>query len=267
MGNNILRVTVLGSGTSAGIPVITCDCPVCTSTNPRNQRLRSSILLRNAEKTILVDCGSDYRQQALTHRINRLDSLLLTHAHSDHVSGLDELRLYNWKQKQSIPVFASARTLSDIRQRFCYIFSPLQEGGGVPEIELHTVTGPFETNGVRVLPLEVMHGKLPVLGFRFGDFAYITDASMVPEETVRRLSGVRCLILNALRYKPHPTHLSVEEAVVIAGRVGAERTWFTHITHDLDHDETNARLPEGMALAHDGLEFDIDVSARMPDVV
>jgi phosphoribosyl 1,2-cyclic phosphate phosphodiesterase len=265
LSNNILRVTILGSGTSAGIPVITCDCPVCTSTNPRNQRLRSSILLRNAEKTILVDCGSDYRQQALTHHINRLDALLLTHAHSDHVSGLDELRLYNWKQKHAIPVFASARTIHDIRQRFSYIFSPLQEGGGVPEIELTAVTGPFETHGVRVLPLEVMHGKLPVLGFRFGNFAYITDASQVPDETVRRLSGVRYLILNALRYKPHPTHLTVDEAVAIARRVGAERTWFTHITHDLDHDEANARLPEGMALAHDGLEFDIDASAPMPD--
>lgn len=260
-----LRVTVLGTGTSAGVPVIACGCAVCASTNPRNHRLRSSILLRNAEKTILVDCGSDYRQQALRYGIKRLDVLLLTHAHSDHVSGMDELRLYNWRQKQAIPVYASEDTWGSLRRRFDYIFYPSQTGGGIPQITEFVIgTDMFEAAGYPILPLEVLHGDLPVLGFRFGNFGYVTDASEVHERTIRRLAGVRYLILNALRHKPHPTHLNIEQAVAIAQRIGAERTWFTHITHDLDHDETNAQLPPNIQLGHDGLEFDIDPHAPLP---
>lgn len=259
-----MTVTVLGSGTSAGVPVIACDCPVCTSVDPRNSRLRSSILLRGERRTILVDCGSDFRQQALTHHINRLDALLLTHAHSDHVSGIDELRLYNWKQGHAIPIHASRQTLEELRARFSYVFNPIQEGGGVPQVELHPIEGLFEVTSISILPLEVMHGNVPVLGFRFGNFGYITDASHVPEQTIRRLQGVRYLILNALRHRPHPTHLNIEQAVALARRINPEKTWFTHITHDLDHAETNAMLPEGIKLAHDGLEFVIDAHAPMP---
>lgn len=262
-----LEVTVLGTGTSAGVPVITCDCPVCTSPNPMNSRLRSSIVLRNERVTILVDCGSDYRQQALTYRINRLDALLLTHAHADHVSGIDEIRLYNWKQHHPIPVLGSERTLSEVRKRFDYAFTPLQNGGGVPQLDLTPVNAPFTAAGYPVIPLEASHGKLPILGFRFGDFAYITDASFLPEETFRRLEGVRYFILNALRHKPHPTHFTVAQAVEVSRRIGAERTWFTHITHDLEHEETNRGLPEGVALAHDGLTFTIDPHAATPPIV
>jgi phosphoribosyl 1,2-cyclic phosphate phosphodiesterase len=261
------RVTVLGSGTSTGVPVISCDCRVCTSTNPLNHRLRSSIMLRRGETTIVVDCGADFRAQALKHRIRRLDALLLTHAHSDHVAGMDELRLFNWRQGGPVTVYTSAKTLAGLRKRFDYIFEPCQKGGGVSQIEPVLVeSDPFAAAGIAVLPLPVMHGDLAVLGFRFGDFAYITDASRVPEATIKRLAGVRWLILNALRHRPHPTHLTVEQAVAIARRVGAERTWFTHITHDLDHDETNRSLPPGMSLAWDGLEFDIDAAAPMPVV-
>ncbi|HMZ52141.1 MAG TPA: MBL fold metallo-hydrolase [Candidatus Sumerlaeota bacterium] len=253
------RVTVLGSGTSAGVPVMTCDCSVCTSSDSRNRRLRSSIMLRNDSKTILVDCGSDFRQQALQWKINRLDALLLTHSHSDHISGIDELRIYNWKQGHHIDTFGSEQTLADLRQRFGYIFSPMQEGGGVPQIDLRTIGhDPFTAAGLSVLPVEVMHGRLPVTGFRFGNFGYVTDASFVPEETVEKLKGVRFLILNALRWKPHPTHLTVDQAVEIVRRIGPERAWFTHITHDLDHEETNAKLPKGIELAYDGLEFDVE---------
>lgn len=239
--------------------MITCDCPVCTSDDPNNNRLRSSILLRNEEKTILVDCGSDYRQQALRYRINRLDTVLLTHAHSDHVSGIDELRLYNWKQKHPIPVFGSRFTLDDVRRRFDYAFNPIQNGGGVPQLDLIPVEGAFDAAGFRVLPLLAYHGSLPILGFRFGDFAYITDASFLPPATLEAIRGVRYLILNALRHRPHPTHFTVEQATAIAREIGAEHTWFTHITHDLDHATTNRELPEGIDLAHDGLEFDIEV--------
>lgn len=254
-----LTVTVLGSGTSAGVPVVACDCPVCTSTDPKNKRLRSSILLRGGGLSIVVDTGSDFRQQALLYRINRLDAVFLTHAHSDHISGIDEIRLYNWRQRHAIPVYASGITIEALQRRFDYIFHPVQTGGGIPDIALHEIDNePFLLHGIPAVPLQVMHGQLPVLGFRMGNFAYITDASHVPDETVERMIGVRYLILNALRHKPHPTHLNIEQAVAIARRVGAERTWFTHITHDLDHRETNASLPEGIALAHDGLEFEIE---------
>jgi phosphoribosyl 1,2-cyclic phosphate phosphodiesterase len=261
--DRLYTVTMLGSGTSAGVPVITCDCPVCTSPNPRNRRLRSSIMLRNASRTILVDCGSDFREQALAWKINRLDAILLTHAHSDHVNGLDDIRIYNWKQRIPIPIYATAPTLDNLRCRYDYVFCPPQEGGGVPQICVNEIDSAktFEVFGHRVVPLPVMHGILPVVGFRIGDFAYITDASHVGEETLRRVEGVRYLILNALRHRPHPTHLNIEQATAIARRIGAEHTWFTHITHDLEHEETCAALPEGIDLGHDGLEFTIDASA------
>ncbi len=192
----------------------------------------------------------------------RLDALLLTHAHSDHISGIDELRLYNWKQGGPIPVYATAETYANLVRRFDYVFGPPPVGGGVPQLDQREIGDcPFDAVGLRIVPLPVMHGPLPVIGFRFGDFAYITDASHVPEDTIARIAGVKTLILNALRHRPHPTHLNIQQAVAIAQRVGADRTWFTHITHDLDHDATNAQLPPGIALAHDGLVFGIAAEA------
>lgn len=259
MATRTFTATVLGSGTSSGVPVIACDCPVCTSADPHNRRLRSSLWLRNGDTSILIDCGSDFREQALTHRMDRLDAILLTHAHSDHIGGLDEVRIFNWRQHKPMPVYGTSDTLQGIRRRFDYIFEPIQTGGGIPQVELETLDGgPFEVEGLRVIPLPVMHGKLPVLGFRFGDFAYVTDASVVPDETMELMRGVRFLILNALRHRPHPTHLTVEQAVALAQRIGPERAWFTHITHDLDHEATNRDMPPGMALAHDGLEFQVE---------
>jgi phosphoribosyl 1,2-cyclic phosphate phosphodiesterase len=253
-----MTVTMLGSGTSSGIPVVACDCPVCLSTNPLNKRLRSSIALSGGGIDLVVDCGADYRQQALQYQLRRLDAVLLTHAHSDHVAGIDEIRLYNWRQRCAIPFYGTGETFASLRRRFDYVFEPTQTGGGVPHIILNQIDEkPFAVCGLRVVPLMVMHGSLPVTGFRFGDFAYITDASFIPDATLERLQGVRFLVLNALRYRPHPTHLTIEQATAIAQQVGAERTWFTHITHDVDHDEANARLPPGIELGWDGLTIEI----------
>ena len=259
MAARTLTATVLGSGTSSGVPVIGCECPVCTSPDPRDSRLRASLLLHDGDIGVLVDCGPDFRQQALVHRIARIDAILLTHAHSDHISGLDDVRGYNWHQGQSMPVFGSEKTLEGVRRRFDYIFEPRQQGGGLPQLDLERIgEEPFPVAGLRVVPLPVWHGEMPVLGFRFGDFAYVTDASRIPEETLERMRGVRFLILNALRHRPHPTHLTVEQAVEMTRRIGAERAWFTHITHDLGHEATNRELPEGMELAWDGLQFEVE---------
>lgn len=259
-----LRATVLGSGTSAGVPVIGCQCPVCLSTDPKDKRLRSSIVLRNESTTLLIDCGSDFRQQALGHQVNRLDALLVTHAHSDHVAGVDEIRLYNWYQGHSIPVYANSEAIEGLKKRFDYIFYSTHQGGGISQIDLKEINDhPFEAAGFQILPLPVIHAQLPVLGFRIGDFAYITDASEIGQETIDRLRGVRILIMNALRHRPHPSHQNVSQALEIVEQVNPEQTYFTHINHDLGHSTTNNQLPKGVELAWDGLEFDIDPDAEL----
>lgn len=254
-----MKVTLLGTGTSTGVPVLTCDCAVCTSSSPRDRRTRTSALLEDANHSILIDCGADFREQALAARVTRVDAVLLTHGHADHTAGLDDLRMYNFRQKIALPLHGNEETLCDIRKRFDYCFrEDVQLGGGLPQFALANVTGPFEIAGVRVIPIEVFHGRLPILGYRIGDFAYITDASNIPDESYALLSGVRTLVLNALRHRPHPTHFSVAQALEAARRIGAAQTWFTHITHDLMHDATNADLPPECQLAHDGLAFEID---------
>ncbi len=256
------RATILGSGTSTGVPPIGCHEPVCLSDDPKNKRLRSGLLIREqgdiaSARAFIVDCGPDYRQQALTHRIDRLDGVILTHAHYDHVGGIDDLRLYNFRQKHSLPMYGQPAVLTDIRKRFDYIFNPPSEGGGVASLDLIEVDGPFEFLGLRIVPIPVMHGSLPILGYRFGDFVYITDASAISSESMDLIGGCRVLILNVLRQKKHSTHFNLDEAVAVATKVSAEQTYFVHMTHHLEHHETNAMLPSGMELAWDGLEFDI----------
>jgi phosphoribosyl 1,2-cyclic phosphate phosphodiesterase len=254
--------TVLGSGTSMGVPPIGCDEAACLSDDPKNKRLRAGLWLREAvpeparARGLIVDCGPDYRQQALTHRIHRLNGLLITHAHFDHVSGLDDLRIYNFRQGQPLPMRARPDVLTDIRKRMDYIFDPPQLGGGVASFDMQPLEGPFEFLGMRILPIPVKHGILDILGFRFGDFGFVTDASAIPPESMAMLKGVRVLILNALRHKPHSTHFSLDEAVAAARKIGAERTWFVHMTHHLEHHATNALLPKGIELAFDGLQFE-----------
>ena len=253
------RVTFLGTGTSTGVPIIGCDCAVCRSPNPRDKRLRPSIYIDVPDRAcLLVDTSSDLRQQALTHDIRRVDAVLITHSHADHILGLDEVRRFNMLQKSAIPVYADARTLADLRHTFSYIFNDATPaGGGIPQLTLSRIAGPFSLGGLEILPVPLLHGKRPILGFRVGSFAYLTDCNRIPDESWPLLEGVRTLVLDALRYKTHPTHFSVAEATEAAGRIGAERTFFTHIAHDLGHAETCARLPHGVELAYDGQVLEI----------
>jgi phosphoribosyl 1,2-cyclic phosphate phosphodiesterase len=265
-----VKVTVLGSGTSIGVPAIGCDCAVCHSTDPRDRRLRPSILIEldgatnafaRAVRSILVDTSSDLRTQALAHNIRRVDAILFTHAHADHVMGLDDVRPYNQMQKTAIPCFGDASTLASLRRMFSYVFEPTsQKGGGLPQLSLFEIAGAFALGGADIVPVPLWHGRLPVLGFRIGRFAYLTDCNRIPDEAWPLLDGTEILILDALRHRPHPTHFSVNEAIDVVRRIGAARAYFTHICHDLPHAETCAGLPRGIELAYDGLVLRIDES-------
>jgi phosphoribosyl 1,2-cyclic phosphate phosphodiesterase len=258
-----MRVRFLGTGTSHGIPVIGCTCAVCTSENPRNRRTRSSILVASGEQRIVVDTTPEFRLQALAAGLSRLDAVLFTHAHADHIFGLDDVRIFNWRTKQAVPVYGTAATLAEIRDRFIYVFREGQEGGGKPNLELRPVDGPFEVAGLRVTPIEVRHGQLAVTAYRFCErsdgpaFAYVTDCNEIAPESLAALEGLDLLILDALGKSAHPTHFSLEQAIEVARRLRPRRTLFTHISHSLEHDETNASLPDGMALAYDSQEIEI----------
>jgi phosphoribosyl 1,2-cyclic phosphate phosphodiesterase len=271
----MIRVTVLGSGTSHGVPAIGCNCEVCRSSDPRDRRSRPSILIEiapgpqgpaevhqpfaSAVRSILVDTSTDLRTQALASDIRRVDAILFTHAHADHVFGIDDVRRFNQMQKTAIPCFADAETVASLRRMFAYIFEPpRQTGGGLPQLLLFPLAGAFSLGGVEIVPIPLFHGVLPVLGFRLGSFAYLTDCNRIPDESFRLLDGVRTLIIDALRQRPHSTHFSVSEASAAASRIGAERTFFTHISHDLGHAATNASLPAGVELAYDGLVLEIE---------
>lgn len=257
------RVTFLGTGTSHGVPMIGCDCGTCRSSDPRDTRLRPSIYLDIPDgPRILVDASPDLRQQALTHRIRRVDAVLFTHSHADHILGLDELRRFNAVQGGPIPCYADASTWNTLRRTFSYVFDGVErQGGGIPQLEPREITGSFGIGGIDVVPVPLLHGRAPILGFRFGRFAYLTDCSAVPDDSWALVHGVDTLVIDALRHKPHPTHFSVAEAIAAAGRIGARRTFFTHMCHDLPHAETCARLPAGVELAYDGLVLDVEVAA------
>jgi phosphoribosyl 1,2-cyclic phosphate phosphodiesterase len=245
----------LGTGTSHGVPMIGCDCAVCRSTDPRDNRLRPSIYVEcdNGQR-ILVDTTPDFRQQALRHDIRRVDAVLFTHAHADHVLGLDELRRFNHMTHQPVPLYGEARTLSQIKQTFAYAFDTnARAGGGVPDLTTHEIThAPFVIGETRIVPIPVRHGTWTILGFRFGNFAYLTDCNAIPDASLPLLEGLDVLVLDALRHRPHPTHFTVAQAVEVAKTIGAKQTLLTHICHDLGHAETSAKLPPGVALAYDG---------------
>jgi phosphoribosyl 1,2-cyclic phosphate phosphodiesterase len=240
--------------------MIGCDCRVCRSTDPRDNRTRPSILLECADGLrILIDTTPDLRAQALRHDVRRVDAILFTHAHADHVMGLDEVRRFNMLARTPMPVYADDPTLSALRRTFAYVFEAVApEGGGVPDLRLWSIGGPFCVGRQEVVPVPLRHGPWRILGFRFGSFAYLTDTNGVPDESIALLEGLDSLVLDALRHRPHPTHFTLAQATTVARRIGARRTWFTHIAHDLPHEDTCAALPPGMALAHDGLTLEIE---------
>jgi phosphoribosyl 1,2-cyclic phosphate phosphodiesterase len=254
-------VTVLGSGTSAGVPMIGCTCAVCRSTDPRDRRLRPSIYLTvPGRASILVDTTPDLRQQALTYGITRVDAVLFTHTHADHILGLDDIRRFNFIQEGSIPCYATAEAWANIRRTFYYIFDGVaREGGGIPKIAAHDITGAFAIGGIDIIPVPLWHGTAPILGFRFGAFAYLTDCSAIPDESWALVAGVDTLIIDALRHKKHATHFTVAEALEAIARIGPRHAYLTHMGHDLGHAETNAHMPPGVELAYDGLVFDVMV--------
>ena len=258
-----MHITFLGTGTSAGVPVIACDCPTCRSEDPRDKRWRPSLALAFDDGTsVLVDAAPDLRAQALRFQLTRVDAILLTHAHADHVLGLDDVRIYNFRQGGAIPCYGAARALARVRRMFDYVFDPATpKGGGLPQLALRELVGPFSLGGATVIPVPLMHGTLPVLGFRIGAFAYLTDCNVIPEASWPLLEGLDVLVLDALRHKAHRTHFTVAQAVEVAGRIGARRTLFTHMTHDLPHAATCAELPAGISLAYDGLELEVAPAA------
>jgi len=258
-----IQLTVLGSGTSMGVPSLGCHCAVCSSKDPRDNRLRPSLLLSRERQNVVIDTTPDFRQQALRVGLDRLDAILLTHGHADHILGFDDIRPYNIRQKAALPVYSTKETFDVIRRAFAYVFDERPTLSTVPSVTLNVVQGPFELMGVPFIPIPLKHGDLEVLGFRFGRAAYLTDFSELPGSSARLLEGLDDLILDALRDIPHPMHQTVEQALALVARLKPKRAWFTHIAHDLPHAETNDRLRKlgvkNVALAYDGLRLDVRV--------
>ena len=247
-------MTFLGTGTSHGVPMIGCACAVCRSQDPRDTRTRTSILIEVDGFRLLVDTSTDLRAQALRHGIDRIDAVFYTHAHADHIFGFDELRRFNHLTREPLVAYGDPRTLAAIRSTFGYAYDPdAPKGGGVPDVRLTPVTGPFTAGGVEFEPVPVMHGTTPVNGLRVGTFAYVTDCNAIPPESRARLRGLDVLVLDALRHKAHPTHFTLEESIAVAASLAPARTLFTHMAHDLPHEATCAALPATVSLAYDGL--------------
>lgn len=254
-----MRITFLGTGTSHGVPIIGCDCATCRSDDPRDRRWRPSILIELARGArVLVDTSPDLRAQALAFNVRRVDAILFTHAHADHVLGLDEVRRFNVLQREAIPCYGDAHTIAAVRRMFAYIFDrDAWAGGGIPQLVTFTLLGPFSLGREEFVPVPILHGTRPILGYRVGRFAYLTDCSAIPAEALPLVAGVDVLVLDALRVRPHPTHFTLAQAVEAAARIGAAQTYFTHMCHDLPHAATCAELPDGVSLAYDGLVLEL----------
>jgi phosphoribosyl 1,2-cyclic phosphate phosphodiesterase len=255
-----MRITFLGTGTSVGVPMIGCECITCTSTDLRDQRLRTGLMIENSESRIIIDISADFRRQALREKINKLDAILITHCHADHIFGLDDIRPLNFRHGP-IPVYASENTWRQLRKIFFYIFEAKHVGGGLPQIIPHTIEDQFEVCGLKVTPIPVIHGRTEVTGFRISDgrcdIAFITDCNIIPEDSLNQMRGLDLLIIDALRYQPHPTHLHVEQTLAYIRELKPHHALLTHISHDLKYTEASGSLPDGVELAYDGLKIEI----------
>jgi len=251
-------VTFLGTGTSQGVPVIACGCEVCTSADSRDKRLRSSILVESDSTTVVIDSGPDFRYQMLRANVQQLDALVFTHEHKDHVAGMDDIRAFNYKQQAPMDIYADKRVQTTLKREFPYVFDE-HKYPGIPRVNLHTIGAePFAVGDIRLTPIEVMHYRLPVLGFRINDFTYITDAKTIADSEKQKLKGSKILVLNALQKQEHISHFTFQEAIDFALEIGAETTYFTHISHRLGkHADVSAELPQGIELAYDGLKLTI----------
>jgi phosphoribosyl 1,2-cyclic phosphate phosphodiesterase len=254
-----MQVEILGSGTSMGVPIVGCNCDVCKSNDPRDKRTRTSVVVEHYGCSILIDTSADYRQQMLRAGITDLDAVIYTHYHVDHILGMDDLRSLNILYRKSIPIYSSQETMDVIKRVFAYTFSDKVYLSDVPKVVPNIIDSkPFMIKDVEVIPIPLLHGKLSIFGFRIGDFAYCTDVSEIPESSYHLFQNLKVLVLGALRYKPHPTHFSIEEALREAKRIGAKQTFFTHLSHSVLHSKTEEELPENVHLAYDGLRLTID---------
>jgi phosphoribosyl 1,2-cyclic phosphate phosphodiesterase len=256
----VIKITFLGTGTSQGIPVIGSDHPVSFSEDLRDKRLRSSILIEYKDFNFVIDCGPDFRQQMLRTNCRKLDAIIFTHEHADHTTGIDDVRPYFFRQGK-IPIYLHERVLKSLHKRFAYIFDPKQKYPGAPDFEVNLINkeNDFQILGLNITPIESVHYKLPVLGFRLGKFAYLTDVKTISEKEMLKLNGLDTLVINALRYESHPSHLNIEEALEIINQVKPKQTFFTHISHNMGfHEEVCSSLPKTVSLAFDGLVLEVD---------
>ena len=254
-----MNITFLGTGTSQGVPVITCKCEICKSHDPHDNRLRTSVLVETEDKTFSIDSGPDFRYQMLRADVKTLDAVLYTHEHKDHIAGLDDIRPFNYLQKKIIDVYATERVQTALRREFSYIFAE-SKYHGLPQIALHTVVDAqaFNVGETAVMPFEVMHNLLPITGYRIGDFTYITDAKVIPLASIEKIRGTKVLVLNALQLEEHISHFTLEQAIDFAQEIGAEETYLTHISHNLGlHRVVSRQLPKGIMLAYDGLQITV----------
>lgn len=251
-----MKITILGSGTSTGVPMVGCDCGVCTSTDHRDKRTRASLLVRYNDRNILIDTSTDLRRQSLRHNIQRIDAVLITHAHADHINGIDDLRGFHFLHKEIIPCFASRETLKILHNGFSYIFNEYEGSGYTPLLSANEISGIFELFGKSILPIPLQHGKTISYGYRIGNFAYLTDCSAIPAQSLKLLQGLELLVIDGLRWTMHPFHFNITGAIDAARQTKASRTILTHLTHEIAYSEGN-KLPPGFELAYDGMEFDM----------
>src|SRR3972149_6061561 len=251
----IMKVLFLGSGTSTGVPVIGCKCAVCSSDEPRNKRTRSSILITTGNKYILVDTTTDLRFQALANRIERVDAVLFTHAHADHIHGIDDLRSFNHIQGKPIPCYGGLDTMEVIQHKFSYIFNGSARSDWIPRLEINIINSEFYLYGLRIVPLKIFHGEETIFGYRINDISYLTDCNGIPDDTKKLLQGTKLLILDATRYQPHAKHYGLAQAIEVINDLKPERAVLTHLSHAFDHYKVNSELPSGIELAYDGMEI------------